>query len=53
VKTTRRRARSERAGHLCDAAPAAVSGKPTLSDDGRRPYTVIARKYQPKTFDDL
>ena len=37
------------------AAPpaSAPSGKPTLSDDGSAAYTVIARKYRPKTFDDL
>jgi len=28
-------------------------GKPTLSDDASAAYTVIARKYRPKTFDDL
>jgi len=27
--------------------------KPTLSDDASAAYTVIARKYRPKTFDDL
>src|SRR5207302_9941224 len=27
--------------------------KPTLSDDQSAAYTVIARKYRPKTFDDL
>ena len=26
---------------------------PTLSDDASAAYTVIARKYRPKTFDDL
>jgi DNA polymerase-3 subunit gamma/tau len=35
-----------------EAAPA-PSGKPTLSDDSSAAYTVIARKYRPKTFDDL
>ena len=29
------------------------SGAPTLSEDGSAAYTVIARKYRPKTFDDL
>jgi len=32
---------------------AAPSGKPTLSDDSSAAYTVIARKYRPRTFDDL
>src|ERR1700704_3389100 len=27
--------------------------RPTLSDDASAAYTVIARKYRPKTFDDL
>ena len=27
--------------------------KPTLSDDSSAAYTVIARKYRPRTFDDL
>jgi len=27
--------------------------KPTVSDDASAAYTVIARKYRPKTFDDL
>src|SRR6185369_14619250 len=31
-----------------EAAP-----KPTLSDDSSAAYTVIARKYRPRTFDDL
>src|ERR1700761_6538457 len=34
------------------AAPKNASG-PTLSDDASAAYTVIARKYRPKTFDDL
>ena len=34
-------------------APPAASGKPTLSDDSSAAYTVIARKYRPRTFDDL
>ncbi len=35
------------------AAAAPPTGKPTLSDDSSAAYTVIARKYRPKTFDDL
>jgi DNA polymerase III subunit gamma/tau len=39
-----------------ERAPNAVDmfgGKPTLSDDQSAAYTVIARKYRPKTFADL
>jgi DNA polymerase-3 subunit gamma/tau len=40
---------------LPDGPPAGdmFGGKPTLSDDASAAYTVIARKYRPKTFDDL
>jgi DNA polymerase-3 subunit gamma/tau len=34
-------------------APPAAVGAPTLSDDQSAAYTVIARKYRPKTFADL
>ena len=33
--------------------PLAPTGAPTLSDDASAAYTVIARKYRPRTFDDL
>jgi len=40
---------------LPDGPPAGdmFGGKPTLSDDASAAYTVIARKYRPKTFEDL
>ena len=40
---------------LADGPPAMdmFGGRPTLSDDASAAYTVIARKYRPKTFDDL
>jgi len=40
---------------LPDGPPALdmFGAKPTLSDDASAAYTVIARKYRPKTFDDL
>jgi DNA polymerase III subunit gamma/tau len=44
---------------LADGPPAidmfggAAAPTPTLSDDASAAYTVIARKYRPKTFDDL
>ncbi len=44
---------AERDPNAIDMFGAAPAPKPTLSDDASAAYTVIARKYRPRTFDDL
>jgi DNA polymerase-3 subunit gamma/tau len=46
--------RDPNTGDMFGDAPVPASGGPTMSgDDSSAAYTVIARKYRPKTFDDL